>query len=282
MSYYANRTQADANQSALGRLNLANCSVRRPTTDHGKGKFGARCMRLDLDLEEQQAFQMAHGMSGLAASFHLDGVVPGLSSSMSKGDVDKDDSEAKGKYLLAAESLQSVEEWMAAMDFWSRKKGNHIRRSLIAAHIMQDMESQKTNETFDDDFDDDDDDEAAGSCASSSTKLNSVSVSSEGDNLPSELVELSRHWSAVAVATCQVVLRASCDEGQSHRRTSSSMPGFRRRQAGPRASSAPVDLRRLGRGSARNFNAATAPIRRIALRPSQQIAARHRVKDHSL
>jgi len=199
MSYYANRTQADANQSALGRLNLANCSVRRPTTDHGKGKFGARCMRLDLDLEEQQAFQMAHGMSGLAASFHLDGVVPGLSSSMSKGDVDKDDSEAKGKYLLAAESLQSVEEWMAAMDFWSRKKGNHIRRSLIAAHIMQDMESQKTNETFDDDFDDDDDDEAAGSCASSSTKLNSVSVSSEGDNLPSELVELSRHWSAVAL-----------------------------------------------------------------------------------
>ena len=40
------------------------------------------------------------------------------------------------------QSLQSLNDWMAAIDFWSAKKGNHARRSVIAADIVREMEEQ--------------------------------------------------------------------------------------------------------------------------------------------
>ena len=206
--WQASRSHGDAQHAALGRLNLTNCSVRRPTTDHHKGKYGSRWalprvpvsslhapqrtrppwarhrrhalarprsflrssaqrlqrpkrpsqphpplltrpgsppgrgMRLDLDPQAQAHLSAPKGGTAPLGAAHLSG--ERLPDAAADDEAKGDDGEAKGKYLLAAESLQSLNDWMAAIDFWSAKKGSHARRSVIAADIVREMEAQVT------------------------------------------------------------------------------------------------------------------------------------------
>ena len=79
--------------------------------------------RLDLDLNEQSELSSFK----LNAKVHLSQGL-GSAKEIPLDDEGSKESETKGKYLLAASSLQSLSDWMEAISFWSGQKGEWCER----------------------------------------------------------------------------------------------------------------------------------------------------------
>mmetsp|Transcript_9269 Transcript_9269/g.23072 ORF Transcript_9269/g.23072 Transcript_9269/m.23072 type:complete len:960 (+) Transcript_9269:32-2911(+) len=123
LSYYSAARDVERGLPPLGKLALANCSVRRPTDLKSKGKYQSTCLRIDIDLQAQTKVQPSTSFCGEG------------------GDDDRKNAKDKSKYLLAAESAQGMRDWISAIDFWSARKGTKERRSVIA--LMVTAEEQK-------------------------------------------------------------------------------------------------------------------------------------------
>ena len=139
LSYYNTPQEKAGGKAPLGTLALANASVRRPTDLKSKGRYQSTCMRLDLDPEAQQAVRVRARSAASAKSTKGSGFFGGSTSS--KGDDDDDDGDddddaggatagakEKYKYLLAAESVQGMSDWINSIDFWSSKNGSQVTR----------------------------------------------------------------------------------------------------------------------------------------------------------
>jgi len=132
--YYTDPKDSVRGKAPLGRLFLANASVRRPTDLKSKGKYQSTCLRLDLD----PAAQGGDGGEGenpkLGARFSRSYAADTGLGVKSK---DKD----KTKYLIAAESAQGMTDWMDAITFWSKWYGTKERRSIIELNVTREEQT---------------------------------------------------------------------------------------------------------------------------------------------
>ena len=167
--YYMAADDRASGKPPLGSFFLANASVRRPTDPKSKGKYQSTCMRLDLDPdvqvnehERRQTMSMSvvedeppvlkkqptsptlkkqGTLSSLMVFGGAKSTKVGLMSRKTSASIVGDEdaystaAKEKNKYLLAAESVQGLADWMEAIEFWSRKHGDDQRRSQIALGV---------------------------------------------------------------------------------------------------------------------------------------------------
>jgi len=117
--YYPDASDKQKGKSPLGALNLLGSSVRPPTSIKGKGKYASTCFRLDLD--ERYV---------------------GKNAAMPPQEEEDDERRSdarRTKYILAAESVQGMRDWMDAIEFWSRYQGATYRRSILTTGLSEDQ-----------------------------------------------------------------------------------------------------------------------------------------------
>ena len=119
LSYFPSRLDEARGSPPIGKLRLKNASTRRPSSS--KGKYASTCLRLDLESADANLLVRDVGTDSDGAEVQDDLV----------------GSKSKTKFLLAAESVQAMHEWMAALAYWSMRFGTTRRRSTLEMKVSR-------------------------------------------------------------------------------------------------------------------------------------------------